>query len=174
MHVYGLTETYGPFSVSAWRSRVGRAAATSSATAARRGRACPSTGGDLRVVDEQSVDVPPDGVTMGEVIMRGNSVMAGYLDDAEATAEAFRDGWFHSGDPAVMHPDGYIELRDRFKDMIISGGENISTIEVEQALVRHPAVLEAAVVAMPARPLGRAAQGLRHARSPAPRPRARS
>ena len=105
--------------------------------------------------------MPPDGSTMGEVIMRGNSVMAGYLDDPETTAEACRDGWFHSGDAAVMHPDGYIEVRDRFKDVIISGGENISTIEVEQALVRHPAVLEAAVVGDPARPLGRAAQGVR-------------
>jgi len=86
---------------------------------------------------------------MGEVVMRGNIVMKGYFDDPEATAEAFRGGWFHSGDLGVMHPDGYIELRDRAKDIIISGGENISTIEVEQALVRHADVLEAAVVAIP-------------------------
>jgi fatty-acyl-CoA synthase len=86
---------------------------------------------------------------MGEVVMRGNNVMAGYFDDAEATAQAFRGGWFHSGDVAVMHPDGYIELRDRKKDIIISGGENISTIEVEQAIARHPAVLEVAVIAVP-------------------------
>jgi fatty-acyl-CoA synthase len=94
-------------------------------------------------------DVPRDGATLGEVVMRGNSVMSGYHDDPEATAAAFRGGWFHSGDAAVWHPDGYIELRDRFKDVIISGGENISTIEVEQALMSHPAVLEAAVVATP-------------------------
>jgi fatty-acyl-CoA synthase len=95
--------------------------------------------------------VPADGQTMGEVFMRGNNVMAGYFKQPEATAEAFRGGWFHSGDVAVMHPDGYIELRDRKKDIIISGGENISTIEVEQAVSRHPAVMEAAVVAIPIR-----------------------
>ena len=93
--------------------------------------------------------MPRDGSTMGEVVLRGNTVMAGYLDDAAATAEAFRGGWLHSGDAAVVHPDGRIELRDRFKDVIISGGENISTIEVEQALARHPAVLDCAVVGIP-------------------------
>jgi len=96
-------------------------------------------------------DVPPDGETMGEVVMRGNNVMKGYFADGPATAEAFRGGWFHSGDPGVVHPDGYIELRDRAKDIIISGGENISTIEVERALARHPDVLEAAVIAIPTR-----------------------
>src|SRR5204863_1809978 len=90
-----------------------------------------------------------DAETMGEVVMRGNNIMKGYFRDEAATAEAFRGGWFHSGDLAVVHPDGYAEIRDRAKDIIISGGENISTIEVERALVRHPAVLEAAVVAMP-------------------------
>jgi fatty-acyl-CoA synthase len=94
-------------------------------------------------------DVPRDGKTMGEVVMRGNNVMAGYYNDPEATDRAFSGGWFHSGDLAVWHPDGYIDLRDRAKDIIISGGENISTIEVEQAVVSHPAVLEAAVVAVP-------------------------
>jgi len=94
-------------------------------------------------------DVPRDGVTMGEVVMRGNNVMLGYFRSREGTEEAFRGGWFHSGDIAVWHPDGYIELRDRAKDVIISGGENISTIEVEQAIVKHPAVLECAVVAVP-------------------------
>jgi fatty-acyl-CoA synthase len=94
-------------------------------------------------------DVARDGATMGEVVMRGNNVMGGYYNDPEATAKAFRGGWFHSGDLAVWHPDGYIELRDRAKDIIISGGENISTIEVEQAIVSHPAVLECAVVSMP-------------------------
>ena len=96
------------------------------------------TADPVRVVDAEMRDVPADGETMGEVVMRGNNVMKGYFDDPEATAEAFRGGWFHSGDLGVMHPDGYVELRDRAKDMIISGGENISTIEVEQALVRHP------------------------------------
>src|SRR6266566_3773915 len=104
---------------------------------------------ELRVVDQEMHDVPADAETLGEVIMRGNNVMSGYFDDPAATAEAFRGGWFHSGDVAVMHPDGYIELRDRKKDIIISGGENISTIEVEQAIARHPDVLEVAVIAVP-------------------------
>jgi fatty-acyl-CoA synthase len=103
----------------------------------------------VRVVDAKMTDVPADGETMGEVVMRGNNVMKGYFDDEEATAKAFTGGWFHSGDLAVMDPDGYIEIRDRAKDIIISGGENISTVEVERVLVSHPDVLEAAVVAMP-------------------------
>jgi fatty-acyl-CoA synthase len=103
----------------------------------------------VRVVDEHMQDVPMDGETLGEVIMRGNNVMKGYFEQPDATGEAFRGGWFHSGDIAVWHPDGYVELRDRKKDIIISGGENISTIEVEQAVVRHPAVMECAVVAIP-------------------------
>lgn len=107
------------------------------------------TSGELRVVDEQMQDVPWDAATMGEIVARGNVVMKGYYDDPEATAKAFAGGWFHSGDAAVVHPDGYIEIRDRFKDVIISGGENISSIEVEGALLRHPAVLEVAVVGMP-------------------------
>jgi fatty-acyl-CoA synthase len=93
--------------------------------------------------------VPPDGTTIGEVFMRGNIVMKGYLKNPKASDEAFAGGWFHTGDLAVMHPDGYIEIKDRSKDIIISGGENISTIEVESVLYRHPAVLEAAVVARP-------------------------
>ena len=99
--------------------------------------------------DDDYGDVPRDGATMGEVVMRGNNVMAGYFADPAATEQAFRGGWFHSGDLAVRHPDGYIELRDRKKDIIISGGENISTIEVEQAILTHEAVLECAVVAIP-------------------------
>ena len=118
----------------------------------------------LRVVDDETATTcPPTGETMGEVVMRGNNVMKGYFADEAATAEAFRGGWFHSGDLGVMHPDGYIELRDRAKDIIISGGENISTIEVEQALVRHPDVLEAAVDRHARREVGRAPEGLRHA-----------
>jgi fatty-acyl-CoA synthase len=103
----------------------------------------------IRVVDPEMNDVPRDGQTMGEIVMRGNNVMKGYFDDAEATARAFEGGWFHSGDVGVVHPDGYIEIRDRKKDVIISGGENISTIEVENTICSHPAVLECAVVAIP-------------------------
>ena len=103
----------------------------------------------MRVVDEDMADVPADGETLGEVCMRGDNVMTGYYRDEEATAEAFKGGWFHSGDLGVVHPDGYVELRDRLKDVIISGGENIATIEVEQALAAHPSVSEVAVVAAP-------------------------
>jgi fatty-acyl-CoA synthase len=103
----------------------------------------------MRVVDADLNDVPADGRTMGEVVMRGNNVMLGYYRDPRATEEAFRGGWFHSGDLAVMHSDGYIELRDRSKDIIISGGENISSMEVEKMLCEHPAVLEAAVIGVP-------------------------
>ena len=116
---------------------------------ARQGVSYLICGQATRVVDEQMNDVPPDGATMGEVIMRGNNVMIGYYASPEATAEAFRGGWFHSGDLAVMHPDGYIEIRDRGKDIIISGGENISSVEVEKTIYNHPAVLEAAVIAVP-------------------------
>jgi fatty-acyl-CoA synthase len=149
VHVYGLTETYGPITVCAeqedWRELP---AAERAVLLARQGQAYPSA--DLvRVVDEGMKDVPRDGETIGEVVMRGNNVMAGYFDDPAATEEAFRGGWFHSGDLAVWHPDGNVELRDRGKDIIISGGENISSIEVEQTIVAHPAVLECAVVAIP-------------------------
>jgi fatty-acyl-CoA synthase len=149
VHVYGLTETYGPITVSAeqedWR---GLPPVERAALLARQGQAYPSA--DLvRVVDEDLDDVPLDGETMGEVVMRGNNVMSGYFEEPEATATAFRGGWFHSGDLAVWHPDGNVELRDRGKDIIISGGENISSIEVEQTIVAHPAVLECAVVAIP-------------------------
>ena len=149
VHVYGLTETYGPITVSPEPD--GFADMDSAARArvlARQGQAYP-TADLVRVVDESDADVARDGETMGEVVMRGNNVMLGYHDDPEGTAQAFRGGWFHSGDLAVWHPDGTIELRDRAKDVIISGGENISTIEVEQALASHPAVLECAVVAIP-------------------------
>src|SRR5437588_2440304 len=107
------------------------------------------TSGELRVVDEQGNDVPRDGETIGEILVRGNAVMKGFYKDSEATAEAMRGGWFHTGDAAVVHPDGYAEIRDRLKDVIISGGENISSIEVEGCLLRHPAVQEVAVVGLP-------------------------
>jgi fatty-acyl-CoA synthase len=149
VHVYGLTETYGPITVcpaqEAWEELALERRAT---LLARQGQAYPSA--DLvRVVDDDMRDIAHDGVAMGEVIMRGNNVMSGYFADAAATERAFRGGWFHSGDLAVWHPDGNIELRDRGKDIIISGGENISSIEVEQAIVAHPAVLECAVVGVP-------------------------
>ena len=107
------------------------------------------TSGELRVVDDAGNEVPRDGQTLGEIVVRGNVVMQGYYNDPEATARAIRDGWFHSGDAAVVHPDGYAEIRDRIKDVIISGGENISSVEVEGILLRHPAVQEVAVVGMP-------------------------
>ncbi len=149
VHVYGLTETYGPHTVCAWHRDWERLPADEMAKrAARQGQGYVVF--DLvRVVDDTMRDVPMDGETLGEVIMRGNNVMKGYFEQPDATTEAFRGGWFHSGDIAVWHPDGYIELRDRKKDIIISGGENISTIEVEQAVARHPAVMECAVVAVP-------------------------
>jgi fatty-acyl-CoA synthase len=149
VHVYGLTETYGPHTVCAWNSDWDPLPADEQARlAARQGQGYVLF--DLvRVVDGEMKDVPRDGQTLGEVVMRGNNVMKGYFEQPEATAEAFRGGWFHSGDIGVWHPDGYIELRDRKKDIIISGGENISTIEVEQTVARHPAVMECAVVAIP-------------------------
>ena len=149
IHVYGLTETYGPYTVCEWQPEwPGLKLEDRAHVLSRQGVAY--IGADpIRVVDEEMNDVPRDGATMGEVVMRGNNVMTGYYNDPDATAAAFRGGWFHSGDLGVWHPDGYIELRDRAKDIIISGGENISTIEVEQAVVSHPAVLEAAVVAIP-------------------------
>jgi fatty-acyl-CoA synthase len=107
------------------------------------------TSGELRVVDEQGRVVPRDGISVGEIVVRGNVVMEGYYRDPEATARAFHGGWFHSGDAAVVHPDGYVEIRDRLKDVIISGGENISSIEVEGVLLRHPSVMEVAVVGVP-------------------------
>ena len=149
VHVYGLTETYGPHTVCAWDAAWDAKPAEEQARlAARQGQGYVIA--DLvRVVDETMNDVPMDAATLGEVVMRGNNVMTGYFEQPDATAEAFRGGWFHSGDLAVWHPDGYIELRDRKKDIIISGGENISTIEVEQAVAKHPAVMECAVVAIP-------------------------
>ncbi len=114
------------------------------------------TSGELRVVDDLGGEVPADGVTLGEITVRGNVVMDGYYNDPEATKKAMGDGWFHTGDAAVVHPDGYVEIRDRIKDVIISGGENISSIEVEGALLRHPAVGEAAVVGLPSEKWGEA------------------
>jgi fatty-acyl-CoA synthase len=149
IHVYGLTETYGPITVCPRLEEGSDLPADEQARLlARQGQACVVA--DLvRVVGEEMLDVAREGAVLGEVAMRGNNVMKEYFAQPEATAVAFRGGWFHSGDLAVWHPDGSIELRDRSKDVIISGGENISTIEVEQAIARHPAVLECAVVAVP-------------------------
>jgi fatty-acyl-CoA synthase len=149
-HVYGLTEVYGPAVVCAWHDEWDELPAAERARLkARQGVTYPVLE-ELTVADPMTLSpVAPDGATMGEVLMRGNIVMKGYLKNPRATEEAFAGGWFHSGDLGVMHPDGYIELKDRSKDIIISGGENISTIEVEDVLYRHPCVLEAAVVAHP-------------------------
>ncbi len=149
-HVYGLTETYGPHTVCAWKPEWDALPLAERAQIkARQGVPYIIAGTDLRVVDESMSDVPADAIAMGEVLMRGNNVMAGYYSNPEATAEALRGGWFHSGDIAVVHPDGYIEVRDRKKDIVISGGENISSVEVEKVLYEHPAVLECAVIAVP-------------------------
>ncbi len=149
VHVYGLTETYGPYTIcepqDGWDALD---VAARSKLLSRQGVGMIVTDG-VRVVDEQMLDVPRDGQTLGEVVMRGNNVMTGYFDDPDATADAFRGGWFHSGDLGVWHPDGYLELRDRAKDIIVSGGENISTIEVEAAIDSYPGVLEVAVVSHP-------------------------
>ena len=149
-HAYGLTETYGPHTVCAWNPEWdSRPAAERALLKSRQGVPYLVAGMDLRVADVLMNDVPADGQTMGEVMMRGNNVMLGYYASPKATEDAFQGGWFHSGDLAVVHPDGYIEVRDRMKDIVISGGENISSIEVEKALADHPAVAEVAVVAAP-------------------------
>jgi fatty-acyl-CoA synthase len=149
-HVYGLTETYGPAVVNEWRAEWDALDAnTRAAKKARQGVRYPALA-ELAVMDPQTMEpVPADGETFGEVMFRGNIVMKGYLKNPAATKEAFAGGWLHSGDLGVLHTDGYIQLKDRSKDIIISGGENISSIEVEDTLLKHPAVLYAAVVAKP-------------------------
>jgi fatty-acyl-CoA synthase len=149
-HVYGLTEVYGPSTICAWHDEWDALPADERARLkARQGVAYPVLDAQMVADPETLRPVAADGETMGEVFMRGNIVMKGYLKNPKATEEAFAGGWFHTGDLAVAHPDGYIEIKDRSKDIIISGGENISTIEVEDVLYRHPAVMEAAVVARP-------------------------
>jgi fatty-acyl-CoA synthase len=148
-HVYGLTETSPFITVCEARPEHARLNCAERAVV----KACQGvellTSGELRVVDADGRDIPRDGKTVGEIVVRGNAVMKGYYMDPEATAEAMRSGWFHSGDAAVVHSDGYVEVRDRLKDVIISGGENISSVEVEGVLLRHAAVQEVAVVGMP-------------------------
>lgn len=148
-HVYGLTETYGPHSICEWQTEWNALPLEQRARLKARQGVPYIHATEMRVVDREMQDVTADGTTMGEVVMRGNNVMLGYFNQPELTQEAFRGGWFHSGDIAVMHADGYIELRDRAKDIVISAGVNISTIEIEQAIVQHPAVFEVAVIAIP-------------------------
>ena len=148
-HLYGLTETYGPHTICEWQPQWDDLPAEERSRIKARQGVPFITAVDLRVVNDGMVDVSPDGETIGEVVMRGNNVMKGYFQQTDATDEAFRGGWFHSGDLGVMDPDGYISLRDRKKDIIISGGENISTIEVENTIYKHPDVLEVAVIAVP-------------------------
>ena len=149
-HVYGLTETYGPAVICAWKDEWNQLPQPEQAQYKARQGVRYHMLDALTVMDPQTMTpVPADGTTLGEVMFRGNIVMKGYLKNPEATEKAFAGGWFHSGDIGVIHPDGYIQLKDRAKDIIISGGENISSIEVEDTLYRHPAVLEVAVVARP-------------------------
>ena len=149
-HLYGLTESYGPSTVCLWQPGLDELPIEEkSAFMARQGVNTPMLE-EAVVLDPSSMRVlPADGASMGELMLRGNTIMKGYLKNAAATAEAFAGGWFHTGDLAVMHPDGYVEIKDRAKDIIISGGENISSLEVEEVLYKHPSVMEAAVVARP-------------------------
>jgi fatty-acyl-CoA synthase len=149
-HLYGLTESYGPATFCAWQEAWDALPlAERTARMARQGVGYPTAEG-LMVADPSTLaPVPRDGATLGEVMLRGNTLMKGYLKNPRASEAAFAGGWFHTGDLAVWHPDGYIEIKDRSKDVIISGGENISSLEVEEALYKHPAVMEAAVVARP-------------------------
>jgi len=148
-HVYGLTETSPFITICEPLPEHSQLAPRERAAMKSRQGVELITSGELIVMDDDGNEVPHDGQTLGEICVRGNVVMAGYYNDPEATAKAMRDGWFHSGDAAVVHPDGYAEIRDRIKDVIISGGENISSVEVEGVLIRHPAVQEVAVVGLP-------------------------
>jgi fatty-acyl-CoA synthase len=149
-HLYGLTETYGPAVVNEWKEDWDALSPSEQAAKKARQGVNYVVLEELDVIDPDTMQpVPADGATMGEIMFRGNVVMKGYLKNAEATEKAFAGGWYHSGDLAVKHPDGYVQIRDRSKDIIISGGENISSIEVEDTLYRHPAVALAAVVAKP-------------------------
>ena len=148
-HLYGLTETYGPIAINEWQPEWNELPPDEQATLRARQGAPNIIARPLRVLDDDGRDVPPDGETIGEIAVTGNDVMLGYYQDEEATREVTRSGCFLTGDLAVMHPDGYVEIRDRSKDIIISGGENIASVEVEQVLDSHPSVVESAVVGMP-------------------------
>ena len=149
IHVYGLTETAPFITICEQLPEHQSLAPEDRAILKARQGVELLTSGELTVIDDRGREVPWDGQTLGEIVVRGNVVMEGYYNDPEATARAFEGGWFHSGDGAVIHPDGYVQVRDRIKDVIISGGENISSVEVEGVLLRHPAVQEAAVVGLP-------------------------
>ncbi len=148
-HVYGLTETAPFITVCAPLPEHDKLTPAERAVVKARQGVELLTSGELRVADQAGRDVPDDGQSLGEIVVRGNVVMQGYYRDPEATERAMGDGWFHTGDAAVVHPDGYVEIRDRIKDVIISGGENISSVEVEGTLLRHPAIQEAAIVGLP-------------------------
>jgi len=149
-HLYGMTECYGPSAICAWQDAWNDLSMEAKASKVARQGVALVTLEEQRVVDPETMeDVPADGDTIGELVMRGNTVMRGYLKNPKASAAAFAGGWLHTGDLAVMHPDSYIEIKDRSKDIIISGGENISSLEVEEVLYKHPDVMEAAVVAAP-------------------------
>lgn len=154
VHAYGLTEVYGPYTTCEYQESWSSLSPEIRAAKMARQGVGMIQAGTPRVVDENLADVPADGETLGEIIMRGNNVTPGYYRDPDATEAAFRGGWFHSGDLGVMHADGYIEVKDRLKDVIISGGENISSIEVENALLEQPEILDAAVVAVPSQKWG--------------------
>ncbi|HEY6660568.1 MAG TPA: AMP-binding protein, partial [Pyrinomonadaceae bacterium] len=157
-HAYGLTETSPFITICEPRpEHEGLSCADKSVVKACQGVEL-LTSGELRVVDEEGNEVPHDGKSLGEIVVRGNAVMKGYYNDPEATSRVIRDGWFHSGDAAVVHESGYVEIRDRMKDVIISGGENISSVEVEGVLLRHPAVQEVAIVGLPHEHWGEAPQ----------------
>jgi len=149
IHVYGATELYGPYMICEWQPEWSHLPLEEQAVLLNRQGVNYLTSCPVRVVDRDGRDVPADGATLGEVLMRGNTVMTGYFRDVEQTEAALGDGWYHSGDLGVRHPDGYVELRDRKKDIIISGGENISSIEVERVIRQHPAVIDVAVVSTP-------------------------
>jgi fatty-acyl-CoA synthase len=149
IQMYGLTETSPFITVCESRAEHEQLSIGERAVVKARQGVELITSGETAVIDGSGAEVPRDGATAGEIVVRGNVVMKGYYNDPEATAEAMRDGWFHTGDAAVVHPDGYIEIRDRLKDVIISGGENISSVEVEGVLLRHPAVQEVAIVGWP-------------------------
>ncbi len=148
-HLYGLTETFGPAMLCDWRPEWNDLDGETQARMKSRQGVGNMISCAVRVITDDGADAPSDGETTGQIALRGNNVMLGYLDDEKATREAAPDGWFRTGDIGVMHPDGYVELRDRSKDVIISGGENIASVEVEQVIADHPAVLEVAVIGIP-------------------------
>jgi fatty-acyl-CoA synthase len=160
VHSYGLTESYGPFSSCKWQPKWDALSVEEQAQMKMRQGVVNIAAGEMRVVNESMQDVPSDGVTIGEIVMRGNLLMREYFKQPEETEEAFKEGWFHTGDGAVMHPDGYVGIKDRFKDIIISGGENISSLEVENVLCEHHDVLEAACFAIEDETWGEAVKAL--------------